>query len=352
MESPLWIDTHAPDLEELPQPDLRRYLTRVETGPINLVLQGPAGAGKTAAARALAKRVHDDPDNDLMTINVADFFDRTKEELRNDPRYERLLTGEIPWVKQLGTEDKQSVSKRYKRQWSKADMINYVLKEHASMAPASGDFRTILLDNAEDIREDFQQALRRVMERYHHSTQFVITTRQPSKLIPALKSRCFPIPVPAPTTEATIEILETILEREEVPYEEHGVAYVASHADGNLRTAILNAQTVAESTGDLTRDHAYEALRDVGPDDRIVELIRRALDGEFSEARSLLDDLLVDDGYTGGEVLRSIVRIGRARELLDPAELAVLAGEIDADLADGTSDRLHLSHLLAELGAH
>jgi len=351
MESPLWIDTHAPDLEELPQADLRRYLSRVEAGPINLVLHGPPGAGKTAAARALARRVHDDPDNDLVTINVADFFDRTKDELRDDPRYERLLTGEIPWVKQLGTEDKQSISKRYKRQWSKADMINYVLKEHAAMAPASGDYRTILLDNAEAIREDFQQALRRVMEQYHQSTQFIITTRQPSKLIPALTSRCFPIPVRAPTTEESATVLERILDREDVPFESDGIEYIASHADGDLRTAVLNAKTVAATAGELTREQAYEVLREVGPDDRIVELIQRAVDGEFSDARSILDDLLVDDGFTGGEVLDSIVRTARARELVDPAELAVLAGEVDVDLAEGTSDRLHLSHLLAELGA-
>lgn len=219
------------------------------------------------------------------------------------------------------------------------------------MAPAGGGFRTILLDNAEAAREDFQQALRRVMEQYHGATQFVITTRQPSKLIPPITSRCFPVPVRAPTTEEIVEVLERILTAEDVPSDREGLAYVASHADGDLRTAVLDAQTVAEAAGELTQETAYEALRDVGPEERLVELVRRANGGEFSEARSMLDDLLVDDGYTGGEVLESVVRVARSRGLVDPAELAVLAGEVDADLAAGTSDRLHLSHLLAELGA-
>lgn len=350
MESPLWIDTHAPDLDELPQSELRRYLSRVEAGPINLVLHGPAGAGKTAAARALAEQVHDVPDNDLVTINVADFFNRTKKELREDPRYERLLTGEIPWVKELGTQEKQSVSKRYKSDWSKADMVNFVLKEHASMSPASGEFRTILLDNAEDIREDFQHALRRVMEQYAASTQFIIVTRQPSKLIPALTSRCFPVPVRAPTADEIGTVLETVLEREGVPADPAGIEYIAHHADGDLRTAILDAQTVAAVEGELTRSAAFEVLREVGPEDRVESLVQRAANGEFSAARSILDDLLHDDGYTGEEVLQTLVDVARSRELVDPARLSVLAGRVDADLAEGLSDRLHLSHLLAELG--
>jgi len=62
---------------------------------------------------------------------------------------------------------------------AKRDMINRVLKESASYAPMSGEYKTVLLDNAEAIREDFQQALRRVMEQHHRTTQFVIATRQP-----------------------------------------------------------------------------------------------------------------------------------------------------------------------------
>ena len=80
-------------------------------------------------------------------------------------------------------------------------------------------------------------------------------------------------------------------------------------------------------------------------------MIEDARTGAFTDARSELDDLLVDDGYNGGEVLEAIVRVSRSRGLVDDAELTRLAGEIDLDLATGTNDRLHVSHLLAELGA-
>ena len=54
MEPPLWIDEHAPALADLPQADARDYLTEGVDEPINLVLHGPPGSGKTAAVRALA----------------------------------------------------------------------------------------------------------------------------------------------------------------------------------------------------------------------------------------------------------------------------------------------------------
>lgn len=349
MVSPLWIDTHAPAVGDLPQPELREHLARLPRGPINLVLYGPAGSGKTAAARAFARAAHDDPENDLIEINVADFFDRTKSEIREDPRFSHFLQGQTAFSKQYrrGT-DKPN---RYKREWSKREMIGHVLKELAGYRPSTGSYKTILLDNAEAIREDFQQSLRRVMEQYYETTQFVVTTRQPTKLIPAIQSRCFPVPVRAPSNAEVRGVLEGILVAEEVAYDDAGLEFVVSHADGDLRAAILTVQTIAETAGRLEREAAYETIREVGLDDRIKTLVQQAVAGEFQDARSTLDDLLIDEGYTGGEVLESVVRVGRVVDPVDDAGLTRLAGEIDYDLATGANERIHLARLVAELGA-
>ena len=333
MDGPLWTDEHAPALAELPQPAVRESLDRAVAEPLNLVLHGPPGAGKTAAVRALADELHTDPDNDLVELNVADFFGRTKKEVSEDPRFSSFITP------------------KRRRNSSKADLIKHVLSESASYAPVSGEYKTILLDNAEAIREDFQQALRRVMERHHETTQFVVTTRQPSKLIPPIRSRCFSIAVRAPTADEIVNVLEHIVVEEDVEHDADGLEYVANYADGDLRQAILGAQTTAETEGEITMDAAYEALGSVGDDDRIEGMITAAENGAFQDARKSLDDLLVEEGLSGGELLDDVLRVARSRSVgPPPAELHRLAGEIDVELAEGTSDRLHLSHLLAELG--
>ena len=335
MDAPLWTERYAPDLADLPQAEVRDYLQKAVEEPINLVIHGPAGAGKTAAVRALAREAHADPDNDLVEINVADFFGMTKKEIANDPRFASFID-----------------SKR-RRNSSKADLINHVLKESASYSPVSGTYKTVVLDNAEAIREDFQQALRRVMERHHEATQFVVTTRQPTKLIPPIKSRCFPVSMRAPSVDEIVAVLESIVEAEGIEYDENGLEYVAGYASGDLRKAILSAQTTAQQEGEVTMNAAYEVLGDVGVAAEIESMLDDAEEGDFSDARKTLDDLLVDEGYSGEEVLGEILDVAHSGRYSgdELAELTRLVGEIDADLAEAANDRVHIGHLLAELGA-
>ncbi|WP_248895588.1 AAA family ATPase [Haloplanus halobius] len=328
MDAPLWTETHAPSLEDLPQESVRDRLQRAVDEPMNLVVQGPPGSGKTAAVRALANEAHADPANDLVEINVADFFDRTKKEIKNDPRFEQFLTG--------------------RSRMAKRDMINRVLKESASYAPVSGDYKTIVLDNAEAIREDFQQALRRVMEQYHRTTQFVLVTRQPSTLIAPIRSRCFPVPVRAPTAAEIEAVLDDILAAEDVDYDDDGLEFLAGYADGDLRRAILAAQTTATQADEVTMATVHETVRDVGHDDALESILQDAAAGDLADARKTVGTLLDDEGYDGQSLLEDLLAAARKQYSGDDlARLHRLAGDIDLDLVTGTDDRLHLTHLLA-----
>jgi len=332
MDAPLWTETHAPKLDDIPQPKPREHLRGAIEEPMNLLVHGPKGAGKTAAVRAYAEEVHANPDADFTELNVADVFDMTKKEVANDPRFASFID-----------------SKR-RRESSKADLINHVLKESASYAPVSGTYKTILLDNAEGMREDFQQALRRVMEQYYEATQFVIATRQPSALIPPIRSRCFPVVMRAPTHEETVDVLADIVAAEGVDHDTDGLEYVAGYSEGDLRTAVLAAQTTYEETGEVTMETAYETLQGLEAEDSVESMVDAAEDGRFSDARSTLDDLLVDEGYGADDVLEELLSVARSR--YSGRRLAAvheLAGETDMALTDAANERIHLSKLLAEL---
>ncbi len=53
-----------------------------------------------------------------------------------------------------------------------------------------GEFKVVLLDEADYMSPNGQAALRGVMEMYHATARFILTCNYPHKIIPALHSRC------------------------------------------------------------------------------------------------------------------------------------------------------------------
>ena len=53
-----------------------------------------------------------------------------------------------------------------------------------------GDFKIVLLDEADYLSPNAQAALRNLMETYSSSARFILTCNYPNKIIPALHSRC------------------------------------------------------------------------------------------------------------------------------------------------------------------
>lgn len=329
MESPLWIERHAPAIDDLPQPHVRDVLHEAADEPLNVLLYGPSGAGKTAAARALGRAAHATPDSDVVTVNVADFFDLTKSELTDDPRFEGFLAGHSDLTKR--------------------DMMRRVLRETASYRPVSGSYKTVVLDDAGAMREDFQQALRRVMEQYHEATRFVIATHQPNALIPPIRSRAVPVAVRSPTADEIADVVQHILDAEDIFFDADAIDFLAHYADGNLRRAITLAQTASALGDGLTTESLSEATEAIG-DDRYAGALDAAAAGEFADARSTIDDLLDEVG--GDAVLDGLLDAAVGRYSGDElARVYRFAGQVDLGRAAGDSDRVHIGHLLAERGA-
>jgi len=69
------------------------------------------------------------------------------------------------------------------------DYIKSTIVTFVSTMPF-GDFKVVLLDEADYLSPNAQAVLRGIMETYHETARFILTCNYPHKVIPALHSRC------------------------------------------------------------------------------------------------------------------------------------------------------------------
>lgn len=102
------------------------------------------------------------------------------------------------------------------------DTIRHKVVSFAETRSFSGGIKVIILDEADGLssastggRSSAQQALRNVMEEYSANTRFILTANYPSKIIPALHSRCQQISLNPPLNDV-VKYCVGILRKENV----------------------------------------------------------------------------------------------------------------------------------------
>ena len=81
-----------------------------------------------------------------------------------------------------------------------------------------GDFKVVLLDEADYLSPGAQAALRGVMEEYHTTARFILTCNYPNRIIPAIHSRCQGFHIAKiDQTEFTARVAEILITEGVVP---------------------------------------------------------------------------------------------------------------------------------------
>jgi replication factor C small subunit len=109
------------------------------------------------------------------------------------------------------------------------DVIRTKVKEFArSVIVGEIPFKVVILDEADNMTADAQQALRRLMEMYVSTTRFILMANYSSKIIEPIQSRCAVFRFSPLSREDVVGRLKMISEREGVKYEyEKGYKYTS-----------------------------------------------------------------------------------------------------------------------------
>ena len=146
-----------------------------------------------------------------------------------------------------------------------------------------GEFKVVLLDEADYLSPSAQAALRGVMEEYHTTARFILTCNYPNRIIPALHSRCQGFHIARiDQTEFTARVAEILITEGVTPDLDTLDTYVkATYPD--LRKCINTVQMNVQDKSLLKPNEG-----DTGETDWKLEMVELFKAGKIQQARKLL----------------------------------------------------------------
>ena len=209
-------------------------------------------------------------------------------------------------------------------------------------------FKILILDEADNMTSDAQQALRRTMERYTETARFILIANYSGRIIEPIQSRCAPFRFTYLPEEKIIERIKYIAEQEGLTITEDGIKAVIEIGGGDLRRTINVLQTAASTGKPIDEETVYSVVGRANPAD-VREMMITALNGDFIKARNKLRELLLKYGLAGSDILGQIHNEVFRLNIPDKWKVKIMEiiGETDYRLLQGSNEEIQLSALLA-----
>jgi replication factor C small subunit len=172
----------------------------------NLLLYGPAGTGKTSAAKLIVNKI----ECDYIYINASD---------------ERGI-----------------------------DTIREKVVGFASTMSFK-PLKVVILDEADYLTIQSQAALRNVMEQYSRNTRFILTCNYVEKIIDPIQSRCQVVNIIPPSKKDIALHLVSILEDEKIEYKKESLKDVVNTYYPDLRKMLNTIQMFSK----IINEYSYKA---------------------------------------------------------------------------------------------
>jgi replication factor C small subunit len=198
-----------------------------------------------------------------------------------------------------------------------------------------------------------QTALRRIMETSSRTSRFILICNQSSKIIEPIQSRCAIFRFSRLDKQAMKDHLQFIAKKENVTLQPEAAEKIVDYAEGDLRHAINALQTASAYKDGCVDDKTVALVIGEASPSQVQKMIRKALYGDFIEARKTMYEIMGSFGFSGSEIIRQIQREIFKMSDLTPeqkAELSNIIGDYDYRLTQGANSDIQLSALLAQFG--
>ncbi|XP_045475872.1 replication factor C subunit 5 [Harmonia axyridis] len=213
-------------------------------------------------------------------------------------------------------------------------------------------FKLIILDEADAMTIDAQNALRRIIEKYTENIRFCIICNYLSKIIPALQSRCTRFRFGPLSPEQIMPRLNYVVDQEKVTITEDGKKALLQLANGDMRKVLNVLQSTWLAYNDVTEDNVYSCVGHPLKKD-IESIIKLLLNESFQICYQNIEELKIFKGLALQDILTEVHKYVHRIELPFDVMIPLISklAEIEHRLASGTNENIQLTAMISAFQA-
>lgn len=306
-----WVEKYRPNaLDELISHEdiintIRTFISQDKLP--HLLFYGPPGTGKTSTILACAKEIYKDKQLNSMVLELN----------ASDDRGIGIVRGQI---------------------------MNFA----STRTIFSSGYKLIILDEADAMTNDAQNALRRIIEKFTENVRFCLIGNYLGKIIPALQSRCTRFRFGPLQPEQILPRMEHVAKCEQVTLTEDGKAALMTLSHGDMRKVINIMQSCHMAFGKVSEDNVYTCVGHPLKSD-IENVVKWSLNDDFSTAYSNISNLKILKGLSLQDIVSEVHTFIHKLELPGQVRIHLLIklAELEERLMAGASEKIQLGSLLS-----
>ncbi|XP_043214816.1 replication factor C subunit 3-like [Amphibalanus amphitrite] len=230
----LWVDKHRPtSLGKLDYHNgqASRLSKLVKSGDFpHLLVYGPSGAGKKTRVMCLLRELYG-AGVDKLRIEHQHFETPSKRKIE-------IVTVASNYHIEVNPSDAGNNDRVVIQ-----ELLKTVAQTHQLNADSQRDFKVVIVTEADRLTKDAQHGLRRTMEKYMSTCRIILVANSSSQVIPAIRSRCLAVRVPAPSHQQITDVLHAVCKKEGLALPSELAQRIAEKSGRNLRRALLMCET-------------------------------------------------------------------------------------------------------------